>query len=213
MFNIKKEKIIHDNLEKQRQELMNLENEEVCELAISNANADRLENSRGDFGHFYKNPILTNGNYGTLIYLGKILNDKTKSFILFHKIGSIENTLSNVGFIDIYEILDETGTCWDILFIDMYHPRRSNLIPNGYVFLEYDKEIGDINRAMGTTRKCKNFPFDLTTHLISDFNKKNKEVTEIFNKWQKEGVKIERPEEHAKKIKAIEEILENLYNV
>ncbi len=213
MFKTKKEKIIHDTIEKQMQELMNLENEDVCDLAISNTNEDKLSNSRGNFGHFYKNPILTNGNYGTLVYLGKMINDKTKSFILFHKIGSIDNTLSNVGLIDIYEVLDETGTCWDILFVDMYHPRRSNLIPNGYVFLEYDREVGDINRAMGTTKKCKNFPFDLTTHLISDFNKKNKEVTLLYKKWEKEGVEISRPEEHAKKIKMIEDMMENLNNV
>lgn len=207
MFIKNKEKIYHDDISKQKMELLHLESEEVSSLAFESEEEDYLLNGQGDFGHFYKNPILTNGDYGTLIYLGKLMFDKTRTFLLFHKIGSITNVITNIGKIDVYEILDETGTNWDIFFIDKYHQRRSNLTPKGYEFLDYNKEVGDTNIALGTTKNCNNFPFDLTTHLISDFNKKNIEVLKLYKEWEKKEVKIIRPPEHLKKINVLETVI------
>ncbi len=203
----KKEYQFHDDSSVQRKELVQLELPEFYSLALDNEDCDKLSNARGVFGRFYKNPIITNGDFGTMIYLGKLINENTRSFILFHKLGSIPNRLTNVGEIDIFEIVDETGEQWEIFFIDRYHPRRSNLTPDGYHFLSYNKELGDENLALGTLSYSKNFPFNLVSSLIADHNQRYKTVEEIVKKMVK--AKIERPETHANKLKSIESILLN----
>jgi hypothetical protein len=50
---------------------------------------------------------------------------------------------------------------WDILYFDMFHPRRSNLAPEGYRVRPYDKVIDSVQFAFGTNTRLANFPHDL----------------------------------------------------
>jgi hypothetical protein len=38
---------------------------------------------------------------------------------MFHRLGSL-------GGIDAYEVVSLDGEVWDILFLDLYHPRKSH---------------------------------------------------------------------------------------
>jgi hypothetical protein len=68
--------------------------------------------------------------------------------MLFHRIASA-NT------IDVYECCSIDGRHWDLLFLDMYHPRKSRKAPNGYTLAKnnfllsgIDKEVSDFPRAL-----------------------------------------------------------------
>ncbi|MEZ5639939.1 MAG: hypothetical protein R3E92_22670, partial [Burkholderiaceae bacterium] len=47
--------------------------------------------------------------------------------ILFHRLGAI-------GTVDVFEAVSFNGAEWFILFVDLYHPRRSRLTPDGFRF-------------------------------------------------------------------------------
>jgi hypothetical protein len=44
---------------------------------------------------------------------------------MFHRLGSL-------GSIDVYETVSLNGAEWDILFLDLYHPRKSRYTPQGF---------------------------------------------------------------------------------
>lgn len=199
----KKEKRYHDSLARQRQSVFGIEKPELAELVLSGLDCDRLPNFRGDFGHFYRNPIITNGIHGTLIYFSKLVVEETKQGIMFHRLGEINNMLTGIGKIDIYEVLDESGKCWDILFVDMYHPRRSNLAPNGYYLKEYNHEYGDINNSLGSYEYCQKFPEGLPSTLMSDHNNRHEVVTAALKNMKINKISFEAPENHRKKVEAI----------
>jgi len=205
---VKKDKKYNDNINIQRKALFEVEDPELAELALAGLDCDQLPNARGDFGNFFRNPIITNGIQGTLIYLSKLIVARTKTGIIFHRLGSIKNSLTNVGSIDIYEIMDETGTHWDILFVDMFHPRRTNLTPNGYYLKDYDHDLGDSNKSFGTVRTCDNFPYRIVSSLIASGNSRYAIVEEILKNLDDSGVILTPPEDHRKKVEAIKQILE-----
>lgn len=207
----KKEKKYHDSVEIQRKSVFELESAELCNLALDGLDCDQLPNSRGEFGKFHRNPILTNGINGTLIYLSKLMVDSTKANLFFHKLGSIPNVITQVGSIDIYETLDENGNIWDILFIDMYHPRRSNIAPKGYSFIEKtDPYETDRNNAFGSYHYCAKFPNGLPTLLISDNNPRYAVVEKMLEQLIRDRKSLIRPEEHQNKVDSILAMLKTL---
>jgi hypothetical protein len=203
-----KERKYHDHVKIQRKSVLEIETKELAELALAGLECDQLPNSRGDFGHFFRNPIITNGTYGTLIYLGKLVVEQYQTALIFHKLGSIKNSLTNIGTIDIYEVMDESAKHWDILFIDMFHPRRSNITPNGYYFREYDKDMGDMNNAFGVVNTCDKFPNKIITSLIASGNSRYAMVEQTLKDLEDKGISINPPEEHRKKVETIKQILE-----
>ena len=64
---------------------------------------------------------------------------KTKDFPLFSEgCRFTDDTVLTVAVedvsedpVDCYEIVCMDGTQWDRIFLDCYHPRRSNLVPEG----------------------------------------------------------------------------------
>jgi len=46
---------------------------------------------------------------------------------LFHRLGAIDK-------VDVFEAVSFNGSEWFILFVDLYHPRRSRLAPDGFRF-------------------------------------------------------------------------------
>ncbi len=107
---------------------------------------DRDPNGTGPFGFVETNPIPVNGPIGQLAYLSKMETNRGER-ILFHRIGSV-NT------IDVFEAVTFSGSEWFIFFVDLYHPRRSRLTPDGFRFTQ---EVGQFS---GFHKYCRDFPYD-----------------------------------------------------
>jgi len=139
--------------EAEDRQIQEVRNEPIGPLALAGENCDEISTAQGPFGHSYNNPIPVNGLLGTYKYLGKLISPRG-NIVYFHRIGSVSSdTCTNP--VDAYEVVDLNGGFWDILFIDMYHPRRSNKIPDGYKMKHYNKEVGDIPFAYGVDVFCK----------------------------------------------------------
>ena len=107
---------------------------------------DKDPNGTGPFGFTETNPIPVNGPIGQLAYLSK-LETKRGERILFHRIGAVDT-------IDVFEAVTFSGSEWFILFVDLYHPRRSRLTPDGFRFTD---EVGQFS---GFHKFCADFPYD-----------------------------------------------------
>jgi hypothetical protein len=91
---------------------------------IKGIDCDEIPGGKGEFGRDPRNPIPVNGPLGETIYLSNLHTD-TAQQIMFHRLGSVQN-------IDVYETVSLDGTMWDVLFLDLYHPRKSRRAPTGY---------------------------------------------------------------------------------
>jgi hypothetical protein len=113
---------------------------------MANPAYDRDPKGTGPFGLVETNPIPANGPIGQLAYLSK-LETTTGQRVLFHRLGSL-------GTIDAFEVVSFDGREWFILFLDMYHPRKSRLAPDR---LRFTKELAQFS---GFTTYCESFPYD-----------------------------------------------------
>ena len=168
MFKLfKRNKSIHESLDKQIADTKRLDPKIGNEI-LKGIDCDKLPNSSGDFGSI-SNPIPVNGPMGEIKYLGK-LRGKTGHAVFFHRIGSWKSPVTN-NPIDLFELVCLDGTQWNRLFFDFYHPRRSNLIPKGYILNPFNKDIKmDLPFAFGVTTLVSNFPFNLPNELDSFYN-------------------------------------------
>lgn len=111
-------------------------------------------NSTGPFGFVETNPIPVNGPIGELAYLSR-LETLSGQRILFHRLGAI-------GTVDVFEAVTFNGGEWFILFVDLYHPLRSRLTPDGFNFT---KEVAQFS---GFHKFCENFPYDFAEMKASE---------------------------------------------
>lgn len=118
----------------------------VRELLESRPAYDRGPNGTGPFGFTETNPIPVNGPIGQLAYLSK-LETLTGQRIVFHRIGAID-------YVDVFEAVSFDGRQWFILFVDLYHPRRSRLTPDGFRFTP------EVAQFSGFHKFCDDFPYD-----------------------------------------------------
>jgi hypothetical protein len=91
---------------------------------LRGASCDEIPGAIGEFGRDPRNPIPVNGPMGEIIYLSN-LRTVTLDPIMFHRLGS-------AGHVDVYETVSVDGAMWDVLFFDLYHPRKSRRTPTGY---------------------------------------------------------------------------------
>lgn len=119
---------------------------------------DMIQGAEGEFGRSFKNPIPVNGPIGEVLYLSSLASNNG-NFIFAHRLGAIDD-------IDVFEIVTADGEQWDILFLDLYHPRKSNLLPKGYKFRE--KLFSPIITA--TNRTVPVFP-DQMREAITEWSK------------------------------------------
>lgn len=115
---------------------------------------DQLPTAVGEFGRNSRNPILCNGPLGEITYLSKLLiptyPHKSKTVYLpvtFHRIGTVQDN------IDEYEIISYDGILHDVLYLDMYHLRKSKNAPQGYVLQE------SVVGFRGTNMYNEKFPY------------------------------------------------------
>tara|TARA_R110001592_G_scaffold143304_1_gene365984 strand:- start:16423 stop:17067 length:645 start_codon:yes stop_codon:yes gene_type:complete len=116
------------------------------EMIESRPAYDKDPNGTGPFGFTETNPIPVNGPIGQLAYLSKLETERGER-IIFHRIGAVDT-------IDVFEAVTFSGSEWFILFVDLYHPRRSRLTPDGFSFTD---EIGQFS---GFHKFCTDFPYD-----------------------------------------------------
>lgn len=147
---------IHEPVTLQRESLLR---EPIAQDALAGIDCDELPDARGDFGRSHDNPISVNGLIGSYVYLGKLVSP-SDAIIYFHRLGCVDSDVS-VNPVDVYEVVDINGEHWDILYLDMYHPRRSNKSPEPYRLKLYDRKVGDIPFAFGVDIFCPMFPHDL----------------------------------------------------
>lgn len=119
---------------------------------------DTVKGAEGEFGRSHKNPIPVNGPIGEVLYLSS-LETKDGCFLFAHRLGAIEG-------IDVFETVTSDGSLWDILFFDLYHPRKSKLAPNGYFFRSHG--AGPIISA--TNQTVAEFPGEMRG-AISEWSK------------------------------------------
>jgi len=180
MFNLfKKQNLIHEPFEKQIADVKKL-NPLIANEILNGLNCDKLQNSTGSFGSL-TNPIPVNGALGEIKYLGK-LRGKTGHAVFFHRIGSTKSPVTN-NLIDIFELVCHDATQWNKFYFDLYHPRRSNFAPDGYVLTPFNKKLKmDIPFAYGVTSFVANFPYDLPKEL-DDFYGSNGVYSKHAKKW------------------------------
>lgn len=146
--------------ESQREQMKDLEfyPAGMRHLFLKGENCDQLKGAIGAFGQSMTNPIPVNGWMGTLKYFWRLQTPSNKG-LYFHRIGKARSDVSET--IDVYETVSADRKIWDILYFDMFHPRRSNLAPEGYRIRPYDKVIDSVQFAFGTNTRLANFPDDL----------------------------------------------------
>lgn len=134
---------------------------EMSRLIASGPDVDRVADGTGEFGRDRRNPIPVNGVLGELIYISQLVTP-TGSRFLGHRLGSISN-------IDVYEIVSLDRLQWDVLYFDLYHPRKSRVAPTGLRLNPYmwilatNYRLDDFPRGMRSavshcTRECVGLP-------------------------------------------------------
>lgn len=113
-------------------------------------------NGTGPFGLLDTNPIPVNGPIGELAYLSR-LETHSGQRLLFHRLGSIAT-------VDVFEAVSFDGSEWFILFLDMYHPRRSRLAPDGLGITQ------DVPQFSGFHNLCERFPYDFAEKVSARKN-------------------------------------------
>lgn len=176
MFNFIKELFSTTINEPRKKQLADFEMypPEFLKLAMAGADCDQLPGAFGEFGREISNPVPVNGAKGEIKYLAK-LRGKGGLPVLFHRIGSMSSPVTPHS-VDAYELLrsdDESGSLrprydkWDVLYLDMYHPRRSELAPSNYIFTPYDSKMGiDWPIGFGVNSIVDNFPHGLPAAMV-----------------------------------------------
>src|SRR3546814_3779440 len=100
---------------------------------------DKDPNGSGPFGFTETNPIPVNGPIGQLAYLSR-LETQSGQRILFNRLGAIDK-------VDVFEAVTLDGSGWLIFFVDLSHPRRSRLTPDGFRSEEHKSEIQSLLRT------------------------------------------------------------------
>lgn len=160
---------------------------------ISGASCDEIAGAVGEFGRNPRNPIPVNGPLGEVIYLSN-LRTATSQQIMFHRLGSILK-------VDVYEIVSFDGAMWDVLFFDLYHPRKSQRAPKGYRIAAG----GERERfLLGANEIVASFPTRLpeaisnTTERWLGGRMRPRQVREAI-----ERINFKRPPEHQAKVDAL----------
>jgi hypothetical protein len=133
--------------------------EDFVDNILKGMDCDKLPDGIGEFGRSQTNPIPVNGSGGQLMYLHR-LRCRCGCGLFFHRLGSVR--VSKTGaVVDIYETVCIRGKHWDILYLDLYHPRRSSIVPNGYKPSRFDKVMCMTPITFGTDTFITKFPEDL----------------------------------------------------
>jgi hypothetical protein len=192
-------KRIHEPARAQMADLRKMYPPHVAEMMLSGPSCDEVPGATGLFGKCLTNPIPVNGLAGVFKYLGKLRVDNEGWGIYFHRICSADSPISNHRT-DIYETVSIDGKKWDVLFFDLFHPRRSNRCPEGYFLTPYLEAVDRLHFCYGCDEQLISFPSDLPIAL------ERNSFPEAFIRNCKERLqttKFERPKEHLTRLREI----------
>jgi hypothetical protein len=174
----------------------------MADKFISGIDCDELPSAIGEFGRAISNPIPVNGPIGEIKYLTRMrLHGKPT---MFHRLASA--TFGNIPdqAVDIYELCTFSGEHWDLLYFDMYHPRRSKKIPNNYTLSDFHPVFSKIGIGMGTTHRVKTFPYRMDIALNKEYSYLPEEargaLVKVYQQFFEVGKHYYRPIEHFSKI-------------
>ena len=161
--------------------------ESLKALMIGGSDGDKNVGGYGPFGASVTNPIPVNGPIGQILYLSSFrLNDER---ILFHRLGSIEK-------IDVFECVDIKCTDWKLLYLDMYHPRKSKIAPEGYSIAR------DNVLLSGVTYMVSDFPRRLYSGVVEYSEKRfGMSIADPTVRMSVARVAFDRPPHHLTTIK------------
>lgn len=163
---------------------------------LSGADCDAVAGAAGEFGRDPRNPIPVNGPLGEMIYLSNLL---TTQQIMFHRLGSVRN-------VDAYETVSLDGAVWDILFLHLYHPRKSRRAPAGYRIARGPERE---RLLLGANEFVADFPDGLpaaianTTERLLGLRMRPRQVREAIERRS-----FKRPADHLERLKTIKAMLE-----
>jgi tetratricopeptide (TPR) repeat protein len=141
----------------------------IVDIILKGSDCDSLPNAKGPFGSI-SNPIPVNGSIGEIKYLCK-LRGRTGFATFFHRIGSVK-CLATEKPVDKFEIVCHDSTQWTYLYFDLYHPRRSNLCPEGFKLVPFNEQLKmDIPFAYGVDFFVSDFPYGLPDILEKSYGK------------------------------------------
>jgi hypothetical protein len=191
MFNFFKDKFKDESLEDQRKDLERFP-KELSHESLIGLDCDVLPGSTGDFGRCLTNPIPVNGPTGEIKYINRLRTND--GGLIFHRLGSN-------GTIDIFETVSTGGKIWDILYLDMYHPRRSTITPSGYNFSKFHEIFSRFAFGYFTTSFDPDFPFGLSLFIEKDLG--GKSLVKKYEEVIKDKSKFVRPLKHIEKLEQI----------
>lgn len=125
---------------------------------------DTVPGAHGAFGRDATNPIPVNGPHGEIHYLNRLRAPSGVGFF-YHRVGTAEAPNSETP-LDEYELLAVDGTYRVNLFFAPYHPRRSQLVPEGMSRTSWTA-LDRMHRLMikvpgfGTNQRVADFPWGL----------------------------------------------------
>lgn len=128
---------------------------------LMGSDCDEIAHAAGEFGRDPNNPIPVNGPIGELIYLSN-LRTASSAPVLFHRLGSM-------GKVDAFEIVGCDGSTWDIVFLDLYHPRKSRRAPRGFQIATAAKDRAQL--FFGTNDFVVSFPENLPEAVANTFER------------------------------------------
>jgi hypothetical protein len=106
---------------------------EMVQQHLAQANegsvVDTIPNATGRFGYDPTNPIPVHLPEGEYMYLVSLECPCRRPF-MFHRVGSMDPGPDG-HLIDKFELICRRHTCHLILYLDMYHPGPSTLLPEG----------------------------------------------------------------------------------
>ena len=205
LFNFFKPKPNDEPLQAQSADLLRFP-EQFSIPCLEGENCDEITGAIGEFGRIPTNPIPVNGPLGEIKYLSR-LHIKNGPGVIFHRLGSVNVPQLNLP-VDVFETVSLDGEVWDILYISMYHPRRSTKIPKSYVFSKFDKLLSLLPMGFGTLKCDPNFPFTIDQFIERDLDIfgtgiTNKRLAERYREFIVDKDKFKRPTDHQWKIVAV----------
>lgn len=194
MFNFFKKKHIDESLEEQRKDLKKFSHDSDNFFPIG-IECDELPNTTGEFGRTVTNPIPVNGPIGEIKYLNRLNTED--GGILFHRLGAINS-------IDIFETVSVNGKYWNILYLDMYHPRRSTKVPNGFSFGKFHEVYSRSVIGFYTTKYDPDFPFGLSPHIKQNLGEGlGESFAKRYEAFVQDKSKFVRPQQHIDELKSL----------
>lgn len=160
---------------------------------LAGQSCDMISGAKGEFGASLQNPIPVNGPLGEMIYLSNLRVIGSGVELMFHRLGSLDH-------IDVFELVSFDGKVWDILFFDLYHPRKSRKAPQGY---RIATNSGSAQMLYGTNENVANFPVELLDAISRTYERfiglkmRPREIREAV-----ESRKFERPATHIQRCNA-----------